>query len=219
MKSSKVIASVRKNSGSADSRRLRMSGKVPGIIYGSDSNPVNIILEHNAMRLALEVESFHSSILDIDVEGKTEKVLLRDFQVHPYKPQVIHVDFQRVDEAKELHTSVPVHFVGEQECPAVKMAGGTISHVANEINIKCLPKDLPEYIEVDLRDLEIGNSIHLNELKLPVGIKLVDHGQDNPVIAAAIKPKGVVEDEIESSATSEDQVSDDNKESTEEDKS
>ncbi len=195
METNKVIAKVRSKFGSSDSKRLRRSGRVPGIIYGSNDEPTNIELDHNDIRLALDIESFHSSILDVEIDGKTEKVLLRDFQVHPYKQQVTHIDFQRVDESKELHTNVPLHFVGEDQCPAVKLGGGIVSHIMNEVEIKCLPKDLPEFIEVDISKLDIGNSLHVSELNLPEKVNLVLHGQEDPVVVTAIKPKGVIEDE------------------------
>ncbi len=195
METNKVIAKVRSKFGSSDSKRLRRSGRVPGIIYGSNDEPTNIELDHNHIRLALDIESFHSSILDVEIDGKTEKVLLRDFQVHPYKQQVTHIDFQRVDESKELHTNVPLHFVGEDQCPAVKLGGGIVSHIMNEVEIKCLPKDLPEFIEVDISKLDIGNSLHVSELNLPEKVSLVLHGQEDPVVVTAIKPKGVIEDE------------------------
>ncbi len=195
MEINKVIAKVRNKYGSSESKRLRRSGKVPGIIYGSNDEPTNIELDHNDIRLALDVESFHSSILDVELDGKTEKVLLRDFQVHPYKQQVTHIDFQRVDESKELHTNVPLHFVGEDQCPAVKLGGGIVSHIMNEIEISCLPKDLPEFIEVDISKLDIGNSLHVSDLNVPEKVNLVLHGQDDPVVVTAIKPKGIIEDE------------------------
>ena len=205
METNKVVAKARSKFGSSDSKRLRRSGRVPGIIYGSNDEPTNIELDHNDIRLALDIESFHSSILDVEIDGKTEKVLLRDFQVHPYKQQVTHIDFQRVDESKELHTNVPLHFVGEDQCPAVKLGGGIVSHIMNEVEIKCLPKDLPEFIEVDISKLDIGNSLHVSELNLPEKVSLVLHGQEDPVVVTAIKPKGVIEDEevTEDSETSE----------------
>ncbi len=195
MEINKVIAKVRNKYGSSESKRLRRSGKVPGIIYGSNDEPTNIELDHNDIRLALDVESFHSSILDVELDGKTEKVLLRDFQVHPYKQRVTHIDFQRVDESKKLHTNVPLHFVGEDQCPAVKLGGGIVSHIMNEIEISCLPKDLPGFIEVDISKLDIGNSLHVSELKVPEKVNLVLHGQDDPVVVTAIKPKGIIEEE------------------------
>ena len=154
---------------------------------------------------AHDVESYHSSILDLEIEGKKEKVLLRDFQVHPYKQKITHIDFQRVDEKKKLHTKVPLHYIGEEDSPAVKLNGGLMSHVMTEVELTCLPKDLPGFIEVDLSTLDIGNSIHVSEINLPKGVDLVLHGQDDPVIATAVKPKvvDIVEEEVSTETTEE----------------
>ena len=194
-----VIAESRELSGSSASKKLRRSGKVPGIVYGSDDKPILIQLDHNQISLALDVESFHSSILELKIGNSNEKVLLRDYQMHPFKRQVNHIDFQRVDEKKRIHTNVPLHFIGEEDSPAVKMAGGLISHILNDVEISCLPKDLPSFIEIDLSDLEIGNSLHISQLSFPDGVDPVLHGQDDPVVVTAIKPKGVAaEDEQDS---------------------
>jgi len=196
-----VIAESRELTGSSASKKLRRSGKVPGIVYGSDDKPVLIQLDHNQISLALDVESFHSSILDLKIGNSNEKVLLRDYQMHPFKRQVNHIDFQRVDEKKRIHTNVPLHFIGEEDSPAVKMAGGLISHILNDVEISCLPKDLPSFIEIDLSALEIGNSLHISQLNFPEGVDPVLHGQDDPVVVTAIKPKGgATEDEQESGA-------------------
>ncbi len=193
-----VLAEVRNLPGSSNSKKLRRNGKVPGVLYGAGKDVLNIQLEHNSIMLALDVESFHSSILSLEIEGKKEKVLLRDFQVHPYKQKITHIDFQRVDEKKKLHTKVPLHYIGEEDSPAVKLNGGLMSHVMTEVELTCLPKDLPGFIEVDLSTLDIGNSIHVREIKLPKGVDLVLHGQDDPVIATAVKPKvvDIVEEEV-----------------------
>ena len=193
-----VYAEVRNLPGSSNSKKLRRNGKVPGVVYGAGKDVLNIELEHNSILLALDVESFHSSILSLEIEGKKEKVLLRDFQVHPYKQKITHIDFQRVDEKKKLHTKVPLHYIGEEDSPAVKLNGGLMSHVMTEVELTCLPKDLPGFIEVDLSTLDIGNSIHVSEIKLPKGVDLVLHGQDDPVIATAVKPKvvDIVEEEV-----------------------
>jgi large subunit ribosomal protein L25 len=192
----KVIAFVRKEQGSGASRRLRNAGQTPGIIYGGTEKPVNITLDHNALYHALKKETFHSSILDMEIDGKVQQVLLRDFQVHAYKQLVLHADFQRVDAKQKIHVKVPLHFVNAEISPAVKLAGGIISHVMTELDVTCLPKDLPEFIEVDLSTIDVGNSIHLSELKLPEGVTPVLHsGQDNPTIATASIPAGKVEAE------------------------
>ena len=196
----KVIAFARKEQGSGASRRLRIAGQTPGIIYGGTSEPVTIALDHNALYHALKKETFHSSILDLEVDGKAEQVLLRDFQMHAYKQLVMHVDFQRVDANQKIHVKVPLHFVNADVSPAVKLHAGIISHVLSELDIACLPKDLPEFVQVDLAGLDIGHSIHLSDLKLPQGVSAVSHGQDNPTVATASIPAGKVEAEAEAAA-------------------
>lgn len=192
----KVIAFARKEQGSGASRRLRNAGQTPGIIYGGSSAPVNITLDHNALYHALKKETFHSSILDMEIDGKSEQVLLRDFQVHAYKQLVLHADFQRVDAKQKIHVKVPLHFVNAEISPAVKLSSGIISHVMTELDITCLPKDLPEFVAVDLANIEVGNSIHLSDIKLPQGVTAVMHGgQENPTIATASIPAGKVEAE------------------------
>lgn len=191
----KVVAFPRTEQGSGASRRLRKAGQTPGIIYGGTAAPVAIALDHNALFHALKKEAFHSSILDMEIEGKVEKVLLRDFQVHAYKQLVMHADFQRVDANQKIHVKVPLHFVNAEISPAVKLSGAVISHVATEIDITCLPKDLPEFVEIDLSKLEAGNSIHLSDIKLPNGVTAVNHGQDDLTIATAAIPAGKVGDE------------------------
>jgi large subunit ribosomal protein L25 len=191
----KVVAFARKELGTGASRRQRIAGLTPGIVYGGTAAPVNISLDHNALYHALKKEAFHSSILDLEVDGKVEKVLLRDFQVHAYKQLVLHADFQRVDATHKIHVKVPLHFVNAETSPAVKLSGGIISHVTSELDISCLPADLPEFVEVDLAKLEVGHSIHLADIKLPKGVSAVVHGgEDNPTIATAAIPAGKVEE-------------------------
>ncbi|MBM3365600.1 MAG: 50S ribosomal protein L25/general stress protein Ctc [Betaproteobacteria bacterium] len=184
-----VIAFPRSEQGSGASRRLRRAGQTPGIIYGGTAEPVNIALDHNALFHALKKESFHSSVLDMKVGDKAEKVLLRDFQMHAFKPLVMHVDFQRVDPNQKIHVKVPLHFVNAEVSPAVKLSGGIISHVLNELDVSCLPKDLPAFIEVDLSGMTEGASFHVADLKLPAGVTAV-HAKDNPTIATASVPRG-----------------------------
>ena len=152
----KVVAFERNLQGTGASRRLRNSGKTPGIVYGADKDVQLVELDHNALWHALKKEVFHSSILDLEVGGKSQQVLLRDVQYHPFKQMVLHVDFQRVDSKKKLHTKVPLHFMNQETNPAVKLSGAVISHVINELEIECLPGDLPEFIEVDLANIEAG---------------------------------------------------------------
>ncbi|MFJ3047595.1 50S ribosomal protein L25/general stress protein Ctc [Herbaspirillum chlorophenolicum] len=194
----KVIAFPRTLQGTGASRRLRIAGQTPGIVYGGTSAPVNIALDHNALYHALKKETFHSSILDLELDGKVEQVLLRDFQVHAYKQLVLHVDFQRVDASQKLHTKVPLHFVNAETSPAVKLHAGIISHVQSELDVSCLPKNLPEFIEVDLSKLDVGQSIHLADLKLPNGVTAVT--QENLTIATAAVPAGKVEAESQAAA-------------------
>ena len=187
----KVVAFKRELQGSGASRRLRNSGQTPGIIYGGTEAPVTISLDHNALYHALKKEAFHSSILDLEIDGKTQQVLLRDFQVHAFKQLVLHADFQRVDAAKKVHMKVALHFANADISPAVKLHGATISHVANEIEVSCLPKDLPEFITVDLTNIDVGNSLHIDELTLPAGVTAVAAGT-NLTIATASIPAGHV---------------------------
>ena len=180
--------------GRGASRRLRASGKAPGIVYGGSAEPTQIELDHNALIHALKNEAFHASILTMKLGAAAQKVLLRDVQMHPYRPQVLHVDFQRIDENKKIHMKVPLHFVNAELSPAVKLGGANVSHVLNEIDVACLPKDLPEFIEVDLSALETGHAFKTSNLKLPQGVTTVTHGKD-PVIATAVVPKAIVETE------------------------
>lgn len=188
----KVIAFPRIEQGSGASRRLRNAGQTPGIIYGGANAPVSITLDHNALYHALKKEAFHSSILDMEIEGKVEKVLLRDFQMHAFKQIVLHADFQRVDDTHRIHTRVPLHFVNAELSPAVKTGGAVINHVMNELDVSCLPHDLPEFVEVDLSNVEAGASVHLGDIVLPKGVTAVLHGKENPTIATAMVPAGQV---------------------------
>ena len=189
----KFTAYERTQQGTGASRRLRNAGKVPGIVYGA-GEPKTIELDHNALFFALKKEAFHSSLLDMELGGKTEKVLLRDFQMHVWKPQVLHVDFQRVDETTRLRKKVPLHFTGEENSPAVKTDKCLVSHVTTELEVECLASQLPEFITIDLSHLVKGQSLHASDLKLPAGIKWVRRGTLNPVIVAVTVPKEEVEE-------------------------
>jgi large subunit ribosomal protein L25 len=167
-----IPAETRKDEGKGASRRLRTTGKVPAIVYGSTDAPASIQLEHNTVWLASQHEWFYSAILDLKLDGKTQKVLLRDLQRHPFKAQLLHLDFQRVDENKAIRIRVPLHFLNQEKSPAGKMAGILISHALNDVEISCLPKDLPEHIEVDLSELKVGDIVHLSALKLPNGVEI-----------------------------------------------
>lgn len=182
------VAFERKLQGTGASRRLRNSGKVPGIVFGA-GEPTMIELDHNALFFALKKEAFHSSILDMELDGKVQKVLLRDFQMHPWKALVLHIDFQRVDNTTKLRKKVPLHFAGEENSPAVKTDKCIVTHAANEVEIECLAVELPEFISVDLSGLVKGKSLHASELVLPAGAKLVKHGTKDPVIVSVAEPK------------------------------
>ena len=179
--------------GTSASRRLRRASKVPGIVYGGEAAPQNIEVDHNELLLKLKKEAFHSSIISLNVDGKKEQVLLRDYQMHAYRPLVLHIDFQRVDATHELHVKVPFHFVNEEIAPGVKLNGGLVNHVMTEIDIQCLAGDLPEFIEVDLGALKVGDSIHLSQLKLPKGVKIVHHSADDSVVVGIVGKGGAAE--------------------------
>lgn len=182
-----IKAEKRVEQGTGASRRLRRAGQTPGIIYGGDKAPVQISLDHNDLFHALRKEAFHASVLTIDVEGSQETAVLRDTQWHPFRQQVLHIDFQRVDATHKMHTKVPLHFVNADVAPGVKLEGGMVSHAMTELDVECLPGDLPEFIEVDLKDLATGASIHVSGLKLPAGVKATLHG--DPVVASIVKGK------------------------------
>ncbi|MFM0048874.1 50S ribosomal protein L25/general stress protein Ctc [Caballeronia grimmiae] len=185
----KVVAFERSKQGTGASRRLRNSGKTPGIVYGGAADVQLVELDHNALWHALKKEVFHSSILDLEVAGSTQQVLLRDVQYHPFKQLVLHVDFQRVDATKKLHTKVPLHFMNQETNPAVKLSGAVISHVATELEVECLPGDLPEFLEVDLAKIEAGQTMHAKDIALPKGVALTAHVEaENPVVASATVP-------------------------------
>jgi large subunit ribosomal protein L25 len=186
----KVVAFERAKQGTGASRRLRNTGKTPGIVYGGEGQPQLIELDHNALWYALKKEAFHSTILEMELGGKTSKVLLRDVQYHPFRPQVQHIDFQRVDARTKLHMKVPFHFVKAEESQAVKFENCVINHVMSELDISCLPGDLPEYIEVDLSGMKKGVSLHLADITLPKGVTAVTHGKKNPVIVSAVVTGG-----------------------------
>jgi large subunit ribosomal protein L25 len=182
----KFVAFERAKQGTGASRRLRITGRTPGIVYGGTGEPQTIELDHNALWHALKKESFHASILEMEMDGKTSKVLLRDVQYHPFKQLVLHVDFQKVDANTKLHMKVPLHFVKAEESQAVKFEACVMNHVISELAITCLPADLPEFIEVDLSGLKKGMSLHLDEVKLPKGVTAVTHGKKNPVLVSVV---------------------------------
>jgi len=190
-----INAEMREDLGKGASRRLRHAGKVPAIIYGFGGEPVSVTLEHSKIIHNLEEETFYSQILEISLNGKTERVVLRDLQRHPAKALIMHMDFQRVNENEAMHVHIPLHFIGEDICPGVKLESGAVSHQTTEVEISCLPKDLIEFIEVDVSALNIGDSIHLTDLKLPEGVSLValSHGEGHDQTVVTVHVTKTVE--------------------------
>jgi large subunit ribosomal protein L25 len=191
-----VAAEPRSEQGTGASRRLRKVGKVPGILYGAGKEPAKILLDHNAILRQLQNEAFHSSILTVKLGADSDQAVLRDWQMHPWKPQVVHVDLQRVSATEKIHMRVPLHFLGADIAPGVKLQGGIVSHIFNELDITCLPKDLPEFLAVDLSAMSIGDSVHLSDIKLPEGVAITSlaHGGDNLAVAAIVAIKEEVEE-------------------------
>jgi large subunit ribosomal protein L25 len=184
----KFTAFERNLQGTGASRRLRNNGKTPGIVYGAGQEPKNIELDHNALYHAMRKEAFHSSILEMELNGKVEKVLLRDYQKHPFKQLVLHVDFQRVDATTKIHKKVPLHFINEEQSQAVKIDKCIINHAVTELEIECLAEQLPEFLTVDLANVVKGQTIHVNDLVLDSHIKVRTHGHKNPLIATVVEP-------------------------------
>lgn len=186
----KIVAFERTKQGTGASRRLRNAGKTPGIIYGGEAASQLIELDHNSLWHALQKEAFHASILELDVAGKSSKVLLRDVQYHPYKPLVLHVDFQRVSSKEKITIKVPLHLKGAELSDAVKLEHCLVNQILNEIEVSCLPADLPEFIELDLSNVVRGDTIHLSQITLPKGVTAITHGaEDDPVVVTIAAPK------------------------------
>jgi large subunit ribosomal protein L25 len=190
-----ISARKREAQGTGASRRLRRSGRVPGIVYGADKDAVRIELDHKDLYLSLRNEKFHASILTLDLGGEKQQVLLRAVNMHPFKPQVQHVDFQRVSKDKKIHMKVPLHFVNAESSPGVKEQGGVVNHVLNELDIVCFPDDLPEFIEIDLGGLSVGHSLHVREVPMPKGVELTLSKDEDPVVATVVVPALVTEEE------------------------
>ena len=188
----KFVAFERAKQGTGASRRLRITGRTPGIVYGGTAEPLNIELDHNALWHAIKKEAFHASILDMEINGAESKVLLRNVQMHPFKQLILHIDFQRVEANTTLHMKVPLHFSGEENSPAVKLDACLINHVVTELEVACLPADLPEFIAVDLSTLKKGTSLHAKDLTLPKGVSAVVRGKENPVIVSVVAPAAEV---------------------------
>ena len=198
MQQFELNAEKRVDQGKGASRRLRHAGKVPAILYGAAKEPLALQVQHNELNKQLEHEAFYSHVLTLKVDGKAEKAVLKDIQRHPSRPLILHLDFQRVDEKEELTMRVPVHFMNEEKCVGVKQGGGVISHLLTDLEVTCLPKDLPEYISVDVAALELGETIHLGDLQVPAGVEItaLAHGGDphQPVVSVHL-PRAAVEEE------------------------
>jgi large subunit ribosomal protein L25 len=191
-----VTAFPRAQQGSSASRRLRVAGRVPGIVYGADKAAQNVELDHKDLLRNLGLEAFHASILDMSLNGEKFQALLRDYQMHPWKKQVVHVDFQRVDKNRKIHMRVPLHFANAEICPGVKTGGGVVQHTINAIDIQCLPDDLPAYIEVDLKDMELNDTLHVLELTMPKGVEpTAKLKKENPSVVSVHVPKEIVIEE------------------------
>jgi large subunit ribosomal protein L25 len=191
-----VNATARGVDGRGASRRLRHAGRVPAVLYGGGKDAENIELDHKEISQHLKHEAFHASILTLAMNGQKQQVLLRDVQMHPWRAQVLHVDFQRVARDRKIHMKVPLHFMNQEIAPGVKTGGGAVNHVLTEIDVSCLPDDLPEYIEVDLAEMQVGHSIHLSQLKMPKGVESTQlRGGDDAVVVTIAVPRGEVEAE------------------------
>lgn len=182
-----VNAHKRDTQGTGASRRLRRTGKVPGIVYGEGQTALAIEMDHQELLLGLRHEAFHSSVLELILDGQKQPVLLRDVQVHPVRRQILHIDFQRIDPKHKIHVKVPFHFVNAESCPGVKLRGGVVNHVMTEADVACLPSSLPGFIEVDLAGLDSGQSLHLSHIKLPAGVEFTQlvRGEDPTVVTVA----------------------------------
>ena len=190
-------ANKRDLQGTGASRRLRRAHRIPGILYGGTEAPQAIDMDHNELFQLMRKEVFYSSVLTVNLGGAKQMCLLRDVQRHPFRQLILHVDFQRIDETHKIHQKVPLHFVNADIAPGVKLSGGMVQHVMTELDVRCLPKDLPEFIEVDLKSLEGGHSIHASELKLPAGVEWVHHGEGDPVVATiVVRGGGAAAEEI-----------------------
>ena len=180
----KFVAFERAKQGTGASRRLRITGRTPGIVYGGTGEPLLIEIDHNALWHAIKKEAFHASILEMELGGTDHKVLLRDLQMHPFKQQILHIDFQRVEATTRMTVKVPLHYSGEEESPAVKTENCLANHVLTELTLSCFPADIPEFIDVDLSGLKKGSSLHVKDITLPKGVKFVAKGQVNPVLVS-----------------------------------
>jgi len=197
-----IFAEMRDVQGTGASRRLRHAGHIPAILYGAGKDTAMLTLNHNSLIHNMDDESFHSSILTVDIGGKKERAILRDVQMHPYKQQIMHIDLQRVSATDKIHMNVPLHFNGADEAPGVKLEGGIVSHLINELDIICLPDDLPEFLAVDVSELHLGDSIHISDVPLPDGVEAsaLLHGGDDLAVVTVVAVRATIEEEEETEA-------------------
>jgi large subunit ribosomal protein L25 len=213
-----IFAELRDVQGTGASRRLRHAGQIPAILYGAGKDTAMLTLNHNSLIHNLDDESFHSSILTVEIEGKKEKAILRDVQMHAYKQLIMHIDLQRVSAKDKIHMNVPLHFTGGDEAPGVKLESGIVSHLITELDVVCLPGDLPEFIAVDVSALHLGDSIHLSEISLPEGVEssALSHGDDLALVTVAAVRGSVEEEEVTEEEGGEEAAAEGEEEATEE---
>jgi len=194
-----LSAEAREVNGTAASKRLRREGRVPAVMYGAGKGNQQLSLDHNEILRNLEHETFHSAIIAVAMKSGTEKAILRDVQMHPYKPQVMHVDLQRISETEKLHIAIPLHFIGAESAPGVKLEGGIMSHLLNDVDVECLPADLPEYLEVDVSGLSMHDTVKLSEIKLPEGVVItaLAHGGEDKTVATVSPPQAAESEVVE----------------------
>ncbi|HEC27482.1 MAG TPA: 50S ribosomal protein L25/general stress protein Ctc [Gammaproteobacteria bacterium] len=192
-----IIAEMRDVQGTSASRRLRHAGKIPAVLYGAGKDTTMLTLSHNSLFHNLEDEAFHSSILTVEIDGIKEKAILRDVQMHAFKQLIMHVDLQRISAKDKIHMNVPLHFTGGEEAPGVKVESGIVSHLITELDIVCLPVDLPEFISIDISTLNLGDSVHLSEIELPDGVEstIISHGGDDLAVVTVVAVRAQIEEE------------------------
>lgn len=186
-----ISANIRKLHGTGASRRMRTSGRLPGVIYGGGETTQSIEMDHKDLYYKLKAEAFHASVLSLNIDGNPVQVVLRDYQMHPFKQQILHIDFQRINQNEKMHVKLPLHFINAESSPGVKLSGGIVSHILTEVEVSCLPKDLPEFITVDLLEMKTGDILHLSDLALPPGVEILALAKgDNQAVATLTTPKG-----------------------------
>lgn len=197
-----LTAERRTGQGTRASRRLRRSGRVPAVLYGGTKEAMMLSIDHQSLYQQLRNEAFHTSILSIKVDGEVDQAILRDLQMHPFRPKVLHLDLQRVVATEKLHMAIPVHFLGEAAAPGVKEQGGIVSHLLTEVDVTCLPQDLPEFVTVDVSQLHIGDSVHLSDIALPPGVTVTQlaHGGEDLAVAAVVPPRAAEEEVVAAEA-------------------